>query len=95
MRPRNYRVKRDENQAAICRELDKVPGLVYWEIDEPCDLLLVHMQDRHLVLVEIKNPNAENPAMRQSQLAAMRASPRNVVVAWSLEDVLRAAGVSV
>lgn len=26
-RPRNYRVKRDENQAAICRELKKIPNL--------------------------------------------------------------------
>lgn len=94
MRPRNYRVKRDENQAAICRELKKIPNLTWWEIGEPCDLLLVHTQGKHLVLVEVKNPNADNPTMRQSQLAAMRASPRNVVVAWSLEDVLRAAGIS-
>lgn len=93
-RPRNYRVRKDENQAEICRELKKLPHLTWWEIGEPCDLLLVHVQTKHLVLVEVKNPNAENPSMRQSQLDAMRASPRNVVVAWYLEDVLRAAGIA-
>lgn len=94
-RPRNYRVKRDENQAEICRELKKIPHLTWWEIGEPCDLLLVHVLDQHLVLVEVKNPNAEEPRMRDSQMKAKRASPRNVIIAWDLEDVLRAAGVSV
>jgi hypothetical protein len=79
--------KRDKNEAAIVRDLERV-GAKVWRLPQPADLLVKHAY--RLFLLDVSNPDYPNRKREKEQIE--RFKEWGVIVVTTSDEALRAIG---
>ena len=88
--------RRDENEAEIVAALRQL-GCLVWQLDEPCDLLVVWKGQKHLL--EVKNPDGKaknrRKVLTKRQRETWKQWGEHITIVKSLSEAFRAIGAEV